>query len=239
MRGWSKGILLALLAWHAADSAAVRPDYLAYFGPQVGGPEAGYQHLVDSSLDWGMDLPALKRWLDEHNPGEREPVFLAYFGNDSPSYHGIKARRLPGFYYRKPREAYAYEPGYYAISATLFQGIYVAAFGRWNEVYEKLYWSSLHNLELLARSSENPALRQELLVRRPATFWENEYEVYAHLRFGRLCAWLRTHGEPPHHVGHSIFIWKLDSAALKAALLDPPVEMVDAPPEAQRLLEGR
>jgi hypothetical protein len=36
---------------------------------------------VDSSLDWGQDLPGLREWLSENdllnNP--REPVFLSYF----------------------------------------------------------------------------------------------------------------------------------------------------------------
>jgi len=236
MRGLTKGIPLALLALHMADSAAIRPDYLAYFGLQAGGADEGYRHLVDSSLDWGMDLPALDRWLDEHNPGGREPVFLAYFGNDNPRYHGIKARQLPGFYYRKPLEAHAYEPGYYAISATLFQGVYVAALGRWNEIYERLYRYTWHNVELLQRSANNPALRRELLAKKPAAFWEAQYEDYAHMRFGRLCAWLRARGEPPHHVGHSIFIWKLDYRALEEALLGPPVEMEEPSFEARRLL---
>ena len=231
-----RGIVLVLLAWHAAASLAVRPNYLAYFAPQAGGPEQGYRHLVDSSLDWGMDLPELKQWLDAHAADGPEPGFLAYFGTDSARYQGIKAQRLPGFFDRRDPEPYALTPGYYAISATLFQGVYVAAFGRWNATYERLYRGKLANVALIEQARSDPALRASLLARKPAEYWANEYRVYDHFRFARLCAWLRQHGDPPHQVGHSIFIWKLDYAALQAALLGPPVEMEEPPEEWRRIL---
>ena len=63
----------------------------------------------------------------------------------------------------------------------------------------------------------------------PKNFWEDEAYVLRHLRFARLCAWLRHQGEPPYHIGHAIFVWKLDRRALQAALLGPPVELVDRP----------
>eukprot|EP01035_Chromulina_nebulosa_P014395 gene14395-19057_t len=64
-RAWWWRLSLAVCGlWLVRDSWAIRPHYLAYFGPQAGGPEKGYTHLVDSSLDWGMNLPGLKRWLD-------------------------------------------------------------------------------------------------------------------------------------------------------------------------------
>ena len=62
-RFWSAAVV-ALLAVLGAESMAIRPHYLAYFNVLAGGPESGYRHLVDSSLDWGQDLPGLKRWLE-------------------------------------------------------------------------------------------------------------------------------------------------------------------------------
>ena len=56
-------IFAALLGWHAIESIKVAPDFLAYFNELAGGPANGYRHLVDSSLDWGQDLPKLKEWL--------------------------------------------------------------------------------------------------------------------------------------------------------------------------------
>ena len=48
-----------LLVWHLGDAVSgFYPNYLAYFSPVAGWyPAQGYKRLVDSSLDWGMDLP--------------------------------------------------------------------------------------------------------------------------------------------------------------------------------------
>ncbi len=62
-------VTLAVL-WLSVDSMRIWPDYLAYFNSLAGGPRSGYQHLVDSSLDWGQDLVGLKRWLDRNAPME-------------------------------------------------------------------------------------------------------------------------------------------------------------------------
>src|SRR5205085_3857962 len=70
-----------LLLWQMAESFIIRPNYLAYFSQVVGGPSRGYEHLVDSSADWGQDLPALRTWLDEHAAMVGgKPLYLAYFG---------------------------------------------------------------------------------------------------------------------------------------------------------------
>jgi 4-amino-4-deoxy-L-arabinose transferase-like glycosyltransferase len=231
---WPMLAVAVLLGWRVADSVAARPHYLAYFGPQAGGTESGYKRLVDSSLDWGMSLPSLRRWLDANNPGGAEPVFLAYFGTDSPEYHGIESTRLPGFYDRRgPLRPYPLRPGYYAISATLLQGLYLVAIGQWNYLYEEVYRKAVANIERFEATSGNPAARDALLREHPIDFWRNEYLVHDHFRFARLCAWLRHQGEPPHRAGHAIFIWKLGADDLAAAVLGPPVEL--APPSAEIL----
>jgi hypothetical protein len=56
-------IVGGLAVWHIGDSWMARPNYLAYFNAFAGGTANGWRHLVDSSLDWGQDLPGLKRWL--------------------------------------------------------------------------------------------------------------------------------------------------------------------------------
>jgi len=86
------GLLIAALA---AEVAYRYPNYLAYFNVLAGGPRQGYRHLVDSSLDWGQDLPGLKAYIARNNP--KGPVYLSYFGTGSPSYYGIPARRLYSF----------------------------------------------------------------------------------------------------------------------------------------------
>jgi hypothetical protein len=58
----------------------------------AGGPAHGYRHLVDSSLDWGQDLPDIKRYIDGH-PGA-QPAFLSYFGVASPDAYRVPAQSI-------------------------------------------------------------------------------------------------------------------------------------------------
>jgi 4-amino-4-deoxy-L-arabinose transferase-like glycosyltransferase len=67
------------------------PNYIAYFNGIVK-PVTAYRHLVDSSLDWGQDLPGLARYISSKYPDY--PCYLAYFGTASPDYFGIRARSM-------------------------------------------------------------------------------------------------------------------------------------------------
>jgi hypothetical protein len=99
---WARRALWGLLAVLAVETAWWFPNYLAYFNGIVR-PSGAYRHLVDSSLDWGQDLPAVKRYIDGH-PGEG-PFYLSYFGAGSPAYYGIGARPLRSFGGRYLEEA--------------------------------------------------------------------------------------------------------------------------------------
>ncbi|HKB89056.1 MAG TPA: glycosyltransferase family 39 protein [Opitutaceae bacterium] len=224
---WMKIVAGFLLFWFVADSASVRPHYLAYFSPVAGGPSQGHKHLIDSSLDWGLDLPGLKHWLDQHNPNNREPVFFSYFGTGSPDFYGIKSSRLPGFFEWREKQMYPLTPGYYAISATLLESVYTQTFGPWNRVYEEAYQRAFKNLRALDETASKPSERAALFKRYPESFWQNEYAAFEALRFGRICTWLRNKREPDDNVGYSIFIWKLDTPALQDAIFGPPAEMVE------------
>jgi hypothetical protein len=105
---------VSYLVWGALLAAPLslrfHPHHLAYFNAIAGGPARGSQHLVDSNIDWGQDLHALKGYLGEHKV---EDVGLAYFGTVVPANVGIKSHRPPtGF----P------QPGWYAISVSFVQG---------------------------------------------------------------------------------------------------------------------
>ncbi len=225
----AQGLIASLLAWHIAGPVGIYPDYLAYFSPVVGGPSQGYKHLVDSSLDWGQDLPGLKRWLEQNNPGDREPFYFAYFGTGNPDYYKIKSNRLPGRPEWRVLNAFPLKPGIYAISATLLQGIGTQTVGPWNKVAEKAYQRCVTNLATLAASFKDPQKQAELMKKYPEDFWKREYALFEKLRFGRLCAWLRHKREPDANVGYSILIWILDAHEIDAALLGPPMELADAP----------
>ncbi|HUT54715.1 MAG TPA: glycosyltransferase family 39 protein [bacterium] len=88
-RGPRRALRLVLglaLAWAMIDQVMIWPDYLAYFSPLAGGPANGYKTLLDSNLDWGQDLPGLKKWMDQNNVPR---VDLMYFGHDDPARFNI------------------------------------------------------------------------------------------------------------------------------------------------------
>ena len=90
--GHSKGLRAVIGVFSALfviASMCIYPNYLAYFNSLAGGPDKAYHHLVDSSLDWGQDLPGLKAYLDEQEKEKAgREVFISYFGSG-----GIKPSR--------------------------------------------------------------------------------------------------------------------------------------------------
>jgi len=84
------GLCLAL-ALLGIDVVYRFPHYLAYFNGIVK-PERAYRYLVDSSLDWGQDLPGVRRYIEAHHP--TAPIYLAYFGSASPSYYQVPAIQI-------------------------------------------------------------------------------------------------------------------------------------------------
>lgn len=112
----------------AAIALSTFPHYLAYFNGVVMRDDA-YRHLVDSSLDWGQDLPALRDWLEANSPekGDRtRRVFLDYFGVDSPRRFGIEAEPVIG----GCRDG-SIAPGLYCFSATELQAVYLPEERQW------------------------------------------------------------------------------------------------------------
>ncbi|MGA2053418.1 MAG: hypothetical protein ABSH19_08915, partial [Opitutales bacterium] len=154
---------------------------------------------------------------------------LAYFGTDDPDYYGIKAQRLPCYPAWQDPALGSLKPGIYAISATLFQSIYTNTEGPWNKTYEADYQNCLKNLRVYLATKNDPVRRAQLLQRYPTRLWVVASQDFVNLRFGRLCAWLRHNREPTDNVNHSILIWNLSAADIRAALGGPPAELNDAP----------
>lgn len=88
---WGRVAVGVLLLAGAAEAAYRYPHYLAYFNGIIR-PANAYRHLVDSSLDWGQDLPGVKRYMDAH--GGDGPFYLSYFGAGRPESYGISAQLL-------------------------------------------------------------------------------------------------------------------------------------------------
>ena len=129
-----------------------RPDYLAYFNELVGGSKNGSRHLVDSSLDWGQELPGVKAWIDAH-ARPNEPVFISYFGTGEPDYYGLqRARRLPFIsVFNTPQTLVRLEPGLYCISATMLAHVYSDLRGPWTLAWENEYLTKREVAERLRK----------------------------------------------------------------------------------------
>lgn len=214
-RGALIALITLLLGGQALEAARIAPHFIAYFNALGGGPENGHRHLVDSSLDWGQDLPGLKAWLDAHDDGK--PTYLSYFGTGEPDYYKIRARRLPfvnGFKISQPYVPL--EAGTYAISATNLEHVYSPIRGPWTIDFEKEY-QTLRALEpLFAEFTRDPARRTALLKDVTEAQWRRSWMRHDALRFARLCYYLRVRA-PDAHLGYSILIYRLSAAEVAAA----------------------
>lgn len=222
------------------EVAATFPNYLAYFNVASGGIAQGHRHLVDSSLDWGQDLPALKQWLDDQGLGsgdDKTRVYLSYFGATPPSSCGFKFRRadeagagggvtlLPCYL-----EQYRLEPehrhgafelglsnGVFCISATMLQSVYLDPYnGPWIANYEARYLKVLRDIHYFEAHKKDLKWFEEQ-NRTRKTEWDAVFYEFDRVRFGRLCAYLRTR-EPLHVVNGSILVFRLSDEDLITAL---------------------
>jgi hypothetical protein len=104
-----KIVFLVLIISYSFSALYIYPNYLTFFNIIAGGPGNGYRWLIDSNLDWGQDLPGLKKYMDSKGI---EEVKLGYFGRVDPEIYGIKYTVSKG----------ELEPGIHAISINYLVG---------------------------------------------------------------------------------------------------------------------
>ena len=131
-KSWRLGIATILGLWLMVDVLAVNPNHLAYFN-QLIDHSRDYDVLVDSNLDWGQDLIALRDWQRSR---QIDQLNLAYYGSARPAAYGLDVNLLPSFSLNDygPEidgfSAQAVPPGWYAISVSTLQlGL---LYSRWN-----------------------------------------------------------------------------------------------------------
>ena len=228
------GFLLLLVG----DVLLAFPNYLAYFNRLAGGSSEGYRHLVDSSLDWGQELPNLKKWLDKNVNNSSTPpkVYISYMGSTPPSVHGVDGTWLPCYFAIQALEPgkrvvneIMLSPGVYCISASMLQNVYNSFFpGPWRKDYEHNYRVLFELMKIYVQTTNNPQARAEILAKSGLPNWETAVAMYEWARFGRLTAFLRKR-EPDAMINYAILIYRVTNEDLKRALLEPPVELYDPP----------
>lgn len=224
---------LALLGWHAGASLSIRPDYLAYFNSIGRGPKQAHRLFVDSSLDWGQDLPRLKAWLDK-NAG-REPVFLSYFGNGSPKHIGIEATRIGDTLFDRVERPTVptLSGGVYCLSVTALSRIHLAVRGPWTAELEDKYQALSAWLQYVRTLPANaPPVWLDGSPLSPADV-SACLSNYEQLLFGRLCHFLQFR-QPDARIGYSILVFRLtdEEVALVTGSGDPAISAAQPSPPA-------
>lgn len=220
---WLAALGVALALGNAAESAGIRPHYLAYFNAFAGGPANGWRHLVDSSLDWGQDLPGLATWLRREAKPD-EDVYVSYFGSGNFRYEGIRGRELAFVTnFDQPRPWFELGPGLYCIGATMLQNVYGSWRGPWTLEKERSM------LALRGQLAGTPAIKTD---EERKALGEKLYAL-DQLRFERLCNYLRLR-RPDGVVGYSIFIYRLSAAEVQAAAYGSMNELAAAMEQALR-----
>ncbi|HYB42586.1 MAG TPA: glycosyltransferase family 39 protein [Candidatus Methylomirabilis sp.] len=225
-RWWGRSLVGALVVWSAAEAWRVHPQYMAYFNQLAGATEDAHRILVDSSYEWGQDLPAVERWLARRaeGPGPKPPVYFAYFGNVDLRRFKLDARLLPQEYELRPLLLYDLGPGTYIISATMLHTLYGPVMGPWRPSYEQAYRQLAADMARLAALRSDPEVLQRLVVTEGAAEWSAKIRLYDALRFARLCAYLRGR-RPDDRITFGMLVFQLTAAELAKALEGPPAEL--------------
>ncbi|MEJ2217165.1 MAG: hypothetical protein P8099_11175 [Gemmatimonadota bacterium] len=120
---WAVGVLTVAFV---ASTLAYYPWFLSYLTEYVPHrKEMGYNVMVDSNLDWGQGLLALRDWMHKHDV---DRVYLSYFGSALPSGYGIHYAPLPSFFPLRPPpapEPGSPQPEWAVVSATNMSGAYL------------------------------------------------------------------------------------------------------------------
>ena len=209
--------LIPLAAWN-------QDRYIAYMNPIGGGKEAGYRRLLDSSLDWGQDLPAAARSIAAYqagNPGQ--PVYLSYFGTAEPSAYGVRDIGYLHGLSTWERKAFVpiLQPGLYVISASELRHPPES----WRLESELAYQSAqLQAVELYAKLEAAGGYETEIAQ---SVLTEAEYEALVAFEWFRARS-LKTSlfpRQPDEVVNGTILLFELSAEELEEAVrsLEPGI----------------
>ncbi len=186
--------VLAVAVLAALEGYSSRSRPLAWFNGLVGGPMAGHRILVDSSLDWGGDLPDLIAWEDRlRTVDPKTPIFVSLLGPVGHEHFGLAATNMDWAF-----ENGQIRPGYFVFSATRLAGGPSAFYGRWD-----------------------PQLDDEWKAQGLPTGLQPLPHRQAELAVARLAASCRRL-TPTERIGPVYFVFRLDREALGRALAGAP-----------------
>ena len=215
-------LVAGLAVMLGVGSVWTAPDHLSFFNRAAGGSARGDRLLLDSSIDWGQDLPRLRAWLEADGslgPGG-SPVYLEYFGTAPLSAHGLDAvEMLAG---EHPKWFQWLRPGVYAVSVTHLHQVY-RPYRDWTAKHEAAYRQLRAVADrLMASAGDMDALDGIEAELGGAEAFNALMARYGQLRMSRLMQYLAVR-TADGRAGNSIRIFRLSPGELHAALRGPPV----------------
>lgn len=226
---FKRGFLIAapvLLAcfWTLSASLSVSPYYLAYFNFIAGGPSKGYKHLVDSSLDWGQGLAALKSYIDENQLAGKK-VYLSKIGSVSTEKQNMKALLLPAYFNFTGERIFDFKEGLYCISATMYQLVYYPELARWPPEMDAAFKPLLKVMQTLMPLVDGQAdFKNSCKTDKNILLFLRNYSNYRNLAFAKIVLYLHeTKRIPDAMPGYSILVFDLSDEEVREALSRPSV----------------
>jgi hypothetical protein len=188
--GLPRAIVAAIALLAAAEGLSARRQPLAWFNGLAGGPMHGWRIMVDSSLEWGGDLPDLIAWERDLREADRDsPVYVSLLGPAGHEHTGLQAVNMGWAFEFGP-----IRPGYFVFSATRLAGGPLEHYGEWNDKLGQEWRSG------------------------GASAWHGPLpHALAQLAVARLAASCRDL-QPSERIGPVYFVYHLDEKALERAL---------------------
>jgi hypothetical protein len=108
-----RAVLVVFLGVSLYGTITTFPNYLSYYNALAFGKGVTPLNISDdSNLDWGQDLPALKKYMDDNHI---DSIYLRYFGTADLSSFGINSKGFPSLDDIKNGQTVT---GYVVVSAT-------------------------------------------------------------------------------------------------------------------------
>ena len=215
-------LLMLSCAWTLFSAFSISPYYLAYFNFIAGGPPNAYKHLVDSSLDWGQGVSALKTYLEEDAPGGRN-VYFSQFGSIPFRTVGLEAMDTLSYFPQPKSMILNFHGGLYCISATMYQLVYYPELAAWTPKMEALYENISAKLRGFLPLIDSQRLSKMLTDKKISDAFD-VYSPYKYLAFGKIILYLHeTKRKPDVMPGYSILVFDLSEDEVQRALSSPSV----------------
>ncbi|MCL4233192.1 MAG: hypothetical protein KJ042_01595 [Deltaproteobacteria bacterium] len=117
-------LIAFVIAANLVELLSIHPRDLSFMTIAAGGPARASRYVSDSNVDWGQDLPALRRTMERVGA---KTVVLGWFGVAPPEAYGVRYQPLVSYFGApNPDTASAGDaPDWLAVSLSFTTGQYV------------------------------------------------------------------------------------------------------------------